>query len=528
MHKVINFFLEPFGKEWAFFIALWLLASSADVYFWSIHGNPAFGIYMGIHGFIQVYAIVLLLGLFRNRFRTILQWILLALGVLNLCADTCVHRIMHFGFTGDMVAIILGSNFSEASEFLPMYVTPQAILFIVSVIALAFLVLYFRKTISAWMKPWLQWGLAFVLLSFILLVSVRHSRNWEGVFLNKIGLFLSYDAPVDLTGYRTEPEIEVTGEQPETVVMIIGESLSKRHCSLYGYPRQTTPFWDAMAADSSLIVYNNVSSAYTNTVGAFQRLLTTYDNHAPEDTVWYKYTFLADVMSMAGYRTTWISNQSSSGIYDNIVAKFAALSDTVEWVGPKGLGIGKTNKDEDVFPFIQTLVASTPLDKNFVIIHLMGSHEGFGSRYPASFARFTEKDYPDKPEGQRSTLAEYDNSVLYSDYVVSTIMHLFDEKEALVLFFPDHSLDIYDSDPSYAGHARTGNEVSVRAGEDIPFILYPTSRYKEAFPDKMERIKSACSNAFNTEDLIYTIMDICNIKFAENVSVEEKSLLQLN
>ena len=372
MHKVINFFLEPFGKEWAFFIALWLLASSADVYFWSIHGNPAFGIYMGIHGFIQVYAIVLLLGLFRNRFRTILQWILLALGVLNLCADTCVHRIMHFGFTGDMVAIILGSNFSEASEFLPMYVTPQAILFIVSVIALAFLVLYFRKTISAWMKPWLQWGLAFVLLSFILLVSVRHSRNWEGVFLNKIGLFLSYDAPVDLTGYRTEPEIEVTGEQPETVVMIIGESLSKRHCSLYGYPRQTTPFWDAMAADSSLIVYNNVSSAYTNTVGAFQRLLTTYDNHAPEDTVWYKYTFLEDVMSMAGYRTTWISNQSSSGIYDNIVAKFAALSDTVEWVGPKGLGIGKTNKDEDVFPFIQTLVASTTLDKNFVIIHLMG------------------------------------------------------------------------------------------------------------------------------------------------------------
>lgn len=526
MHKVLDFLLKPFGQNLPIFLALWFLASSATVYYWSIHGNPLYGIYMGGHGFIQVYFIVLVLGLLRGKFHSIVQWTLLILGIINLIADTCVQRIMYYGFTGDMVAIILGSNLSEASEFLPMYFTSQAVIFIVIILAIVSAILLFRNTISKWAKRWMQWGLFAALLASILVVTARHSKNWEGVFLNKIGLFLAYDAPVELTEYRTNPDLFFTGEQPQNIVLIIGESLSKRHCSLYGYPLKTTPLLDGMAADSSLIVYNHITSAYTNTIGAFERIMTTYDNQEPADSAWYKYTFLEDVMSMAGYETTWISNQSSSGIYDNIVAKFAALSDTVEWVGPKGLGIGKTNKDEEVFPYVESYASQTKDGNNFLILHLMGSHEGFSTRYPASYARFHQEDYLSKPEEQRATLAAYDNSVLYSDYVVSTVMHYFDNQEALVFFFPDHSLDIYDSDPTYAGHARTGDKVSLQAGEDIPFVVYPTRQFQDRFPEKTKKLREAQDHVFNTEDMIYTIMDICNVRFESDSTTVARSLLQ--
>ena len=518
MKKIVDFILKPFGQNLPLFLALWLLASSADAYYWSIHGNPVFGIYMAMHGFIQVYFIVLICGLLRGTFFKIVRGLLLGLGVINLIADACVQSIMWFSFTKDTVAIILGSNMSEASEFLPMYLNTRVLSFILIILLLVTAIFCLRKQIIRFNKRWMQWFLFVGLLLSIAVVTIRKSNNWESVFINKIYLFLSYDRPVDLTRYRSHPIIETIGEQPENIVLIIGESLSKRHCSLYGYSLETTPLMDAMAADSSLIVFQNVTAAYTNTVGAFKRMMSTYSDQAYEmnpSMEWYQYPFLEDIVSAAGYDTWWISNQSSSGIYDNIVATYADLSDNIVWVGPKGVGIGKSNPDGDVIPYVQSAASEITPTNKFFIIHLMGSHEGFETRYPKEYAQFSKDDYSDRPDNQRSTLAAYDNSVLYSDYVVSSLMHLFDDKEALVIFFPDHSLDIFDTDPTYAGHARTGDSESVQAGSEIPFVAYPTPSFKEKFPEIVSRLHNEAEQPFNTTYLIDEIAGLINIRLAK-------------
>ena len=56
--KVIAFLQKPFKENLAFFLKMWLLISAADIFFWSIHGNPVFGAYMGAHGFVYAYVIV--------------------------------------------------------------------------------------------------------------------------------------------------------------------------------------------------------------------------------------------------------------------------------------------------------------------------------------------------------------------------------------------------------------------------------------------------------------------------------------
>jgi heptose-I-phosphate ethanolaminephosphotransferase len=123
-------------------------------------------------------------------------------------------------------------------------------------------------------------------------------------------------------------------------------------------------------------------------------------------------------------------------------------------------------------------------------------------------------------------MADYDNAVLYGDWIVSELMRSFSDKEAIVFFFPDHALDIYDSDPSYVGHTRPTNPQSVQAGLQIPFLVYTTASYREHFLDKNARLIKSVDKPYNTEDLVYTIMDLANASFADDPSLaEERSLL---
>ncbi len=526
VNKIIDFLLKPFGENLAFFLALWLLASAADIFFYAKSGNPVFGIYMGLHGLIQVYVVVLLCGFLKEKVLKVAKIILLILGVVSMIADACVHKIMNFSFTKDMVAIILGSNPSEASEFLPMYLNAGVLGFIGVVLAIMSGLLVFERQISAVSRRWLQWLLLALVALSVLLVSLRHSRNWEGVFLNKIGLFLSYESPENLTKYRQDVEVSVEEEQPANLVLIFGESLSKRHCSLYGYEKETTPIQESMVANSTLLRFTNIQAAWTHTLDAFSRMMTTFDNQPGDDLPWYKHLYLHDVLAAAGYKTIWISNQSSAGIWDNGVAKIAALSDTTEWVGPKGMSFKKSNPDGDVLPYVKSFLAHPLGDKQVFMVHLMGSHAEFSARYPDSFAHFSEEDYPNAPIGQRKNLMDYDNSIRYNDWVVSEIMHCFDDQEAIVLSFPDHGLDFYYTDPGYAGHARTSDPLSVQYGREIPFVAYPTKLYREHFPRQVQRLEAAREKEYNLEDLLYTVMDLAGARFPENDMVREKSLLQ--
>ena len=154
----------------------------------------------------------------------------------------------------------------------------------------------------------------------------------------------------------------------------------------------------------------------------------------------------------------------------------------------------------------------------------MGSHSSFKSRYPQSFSKFTENDYMHYKEHQREKLAAYDNSILYNDSVVYEIMSLFKDKEAVVLYFSDHAIDVYESSDDYISHAKIDNPVSVEAGKRIPFMIYTSSLYRQNFDGMIERIESAVDKPYCTEDLIYTIMDIIAIEL-ENVKMQGNSLL---
>jgi len=494
--------LSPFHTQIWFFLDIWLLTSAADCWFWSIHGNPVFGFYMASHGLIMAYLIAFLCQFLKGRMQEITEGILIFLGVINMIADAMVHHIMHFSFTQDMVAIILGTNPSEAGEFLPMYVDLYVIIFILIILCLAVVIWHFRTRFSQMVNQCMRWALfALCVLSAIVIV-VRKSNNWEGVFLYKIRTFLTYETPVDLRQYRSVPTVSVDGNQPDHIILIIGESLSRNHCSVYGYEKYTQPLLEKMTADSSIIVFEDASAPYPNTVESFKQMMSTYSGNSSSGPWFKNKTFLLDAMKAAGYQTFWISNQSSTGIYDNIVTKFAELADSVIWVGTRGMGIGKHDLDGILIPEVAN-ISKLP-GKKFMVIHMMGSHEGFNSRYPSDYSVFSEADYLDKPANQRDILAAYDNSVLYNDFVVSSLFHIFDEGSNITFYCPDHGLDIYDSGNEYAGHARISIPASYEAGVTIPLFIAPSVQYMNDFPTIVSYFKKMSTEPYCTGDLIYS------------------------
>ena len=141
-------------------------------------------------------------------------------------------------------------------------------------------------------------------------------------------------------------------------------------------------------------------------------------------------------------------------------------------------------------------------------------------RSPKENKVFVAADYEEYPEDQRQIRADYDNAVRYSDYIVGEIIKECSDKESVVIFVPDHSLDIFETDPTYAGHATPGREGSIQYGTAIPMTVYCSAKYRDRFPDKFEHLKAIKDEPFNTENLMYLIMDVCNVSLAENESAE--------
>lgn len=166
-----------------------------------------------------------------------------------------------------------------------------------------------------------------------------------------------------------------------------------------------------------------------------------------------------------------------------------------------------------------------PTPKDFFIVHLMGCHADFASRYPASFNVFKEKDYPDRPSSQRRNMATYDNAARYNDFIVNTIMNLVSNREAIVVYAPDHGLDIYQTRPDHCAHAIGGNKRSEDISRDIPFIIYMSPLYLQRHPDVASAVAKSLNKSFDTENMIYLMMDLMQCDF-NPPAVKKHSLIR--
>lgn len=297
------------------------------------------------------------------------------------------------------------------------------------------------------------------------------------------------------------------------VVLILGESTNRERMHLYGYPLENTPNLEDLRDKGELAVFTDTISPQGATVAALRELFTFHD--VESDHEWYEYNNLIDVMHAAGYKTHWLSNQESSGIWGNVAQLFAGRSDVKRFTQLRESHEDSGRLDEELFPLFDEALAGAA-EKNFYVLHLMGGHGLYYMRFPYIFTRFTAADVPPPQdicsEAKRTEIAQYENALFYNDWVVSSLIGKLYEREAIVIYLPDHGETVYDNDSNFAGHVE---ENPNRQQLEIPFVIWGSKSYREHHAEKWAAICASVDRPYMTDDLIHTILDIVGIKSPE-------------
>lgn len=497
------------------FLILLFLSSCIDVIAYSYFESILKGGYIFLHHYIICFILIILIGIIKNKLFKIIVCLLI---LISSIIDFTCNYLYGCTFGIDIAAIIMGTNIGEVGEFVETYFDVS---YVISFL-LALTVIILSLTVIRKIRLSNEIVKFMIPLFYIALFLCYNSRNWGNVSLGKYYTFITSSNIPDLNEYQTHVDIiQNGGESPQKIVLIIGESFSKRHSSLYGYEMNTNPRLESLWKDSMLVVYDSIYAPASHTLEAFKHIMSTFDNKQEKE--WYECLTLPYIFAQIDYKTIWISSQSQKGFFDNVATSFSEICDTAIFVGNRFAGMHNNNLDEEVLPAIDSIKDS---NKSLYIIHLMGSHNEFRNRYPDSFQKFKKTNYLAALEHQRDILAAYDNSILYNDSVVSEIIERFKDEDALVLYFPDHSIDVFDTNDNYVGHAIEGNLDSYKVGTEIPFMIYVSSQFKDEHKKEWESIKNNTTKSFNTTNLIYSLLDLSNVDFIDHVAVKDYSLFK--
>lgn len=298
----------------------------------------------------------------------------------------------------------------------------------------------------------------------------------------------------------------------DTIVLIIGESLTRNRMSLYDYKRETNPLLSSLEKSSQrLFKFKNVISTNSYTRLVLPKILTFFNMNSKKS--WEEYESIIEIYKKLNYKTYWISNQEPEGIFGASIAKKMAINTDHSFFNRKGsFNPNESNQfDEDLIPQLENALNDSS-KKKLIILHLMGNHFSYKNRYPEEFNFFKNNI-----KGNNSFLDskkieiynQYDNSVLYNDFLVSKIFKKVDEKikNHVCIYLSDHGEEVYEN-RDYMGH---NQESPSRYMFEIPFLLFLSKSYIEKFPNQKEKITQNINSSFISDDLIHFLLNITKV-----------------
>lgn len=485
------------------------------------------------------------------------------LGAVCAFADAGVRGFLHrvYATSPDssfVVESIANTNAQEAREFIGS-VLPTASLWIVA-IALASLaavaIVFWRSGAAACSKAMAPqsrtgragaWTVIVLVLLAVVVFSVRPWRDmiplnywpnflqkvqasrvaWESAVQNRDDALERAKAAVESFQARRdqnllsaeEAEHHASQDEPRTIVLVVGESTTRTHWSLYGYERNTTPELDkAEANDPRLVVVRYAWSTQPSTIASFRDMFlfpwtqgrgvqSAFDED-PQPKGTLRDDELANVFAFfeaAGWKTFWISNQDDLAIKNC----FAGWANEAVYLNRR-TGRSSRSLDEVVIPAVERAL-SNESKKKLIVVHLIGAHPHYRFRFPSSM----EADWGEDAVQQRferlgrspwviAAMNNYDVAMRYQDQVLSALLKraakaASPDQPVAWIYLSDHGQEVGDAEN------KTGHSPGTFDGFRIPFLLWSSDGIFK--PHLEER-------PFRSDDLGELLLDIAGIHWA--------------
>ncbi|WP_026811232.1 phosphoethanolamine transferase [Arenibacter latericius] len=411
--------------------------------------------------------------------------------------------------------IVSNTNYEEALSFLDMKSTWG---FVMLILYTAVFIMALRKSSKGKTAKYKLVHIGAVVMVFGLIIFSLRNSIPKYRFLPQSAK-ISYTLINELSDYKKAGKENVLKKvdvvfhedpnQQQTFVLIIGETCSRNHMSLYGANVNTNP---RLSNRDDIIKYTDVVSAYNYTFESIPAMLSQSSLDKELDIA--ERVDVLDVFYSAGFETYWISNQSPIGIWDNVISGMARKSDNPKFVNTNSNSsqeaILSRAYDENLFePFKLALEDSSK--HKFIVLHLMGSHNTYSKRYPPEFSEF-------KNDGSKRErlIAEYRNSILYNDFVVDSLLTILERYSltakddiSSAIYVADHGENVYD-EMDRIGHDYSNEMPKVLV--EIPFVVWLSPEYLKQYKRKATSIVENKDMPYVTDYLFHSILDINKLK----------------
>lgn len=563
---LLNKVWQPIRDNASFFVFMYLIGIFVS-YAELPSDNPEEKVYgnLWLELFLDLYIIGIFLALLPRKLRQWVRGLLYVIAYGTSFAELFCWVKFQSTLNPSMLLLVSETNGREASEFFSSYFTTDLLASSVGVLGLILLVhiltafcrktmlpATFRRRAAVWkqrltlMQPALGF-IGLVLLVWSVVRSAHNKREIAQIFsLDTIGsvehkLTTRKCAEFYLPVYRLvfsifsnelaskqidrlieakdKVEVDSCSFTSPNIVLIIGESYGKHHSEQYGYFMPTTPRQIKREKTGLLVPFSDVVSPWNLTSFVFKNVFSLHV--AGEKGEWCDYPLFPELFRKAGYHVTFLTNQFlpkakeavydfSGGFFLNHPELSQAMFDT---------------RNTQLYRFDCGLLDDYDKNQrqhntehNLIIFHLIGQHVNYQQRYPSDRHHFRAEDYadrrPDLDMKRRSTLADYDNAVLYNDSIVDQIIRRFESQDAIVIYMPDHGEECYEGNRGFIcrNHSAAIDYDLAHYEFEIPFWIYCSHKYTVKHPSIFQEIVSAKDRRFMTDALPHMLLYLAGIK----------------
>ena len=432
-------------------------------------------------------------------------------------------------FCESVLYLVYDTTWEESKGFVSAYVDWKSILILIGILAAYSGTIFFIMKLGRGKKKYCKGDLAAI--GTLLLIFFIPWMLWQGnstfpeavwyqhpfhgiydhirTFNNHAGAFI-----VEMR-HRSVPDyVELNpafAEKPPIGVLVIGESAIRSHHSIYGYGRNTTP--SLLARKDEIIAFDDTIAVLPMTITALKYWLTdmTLEHRHLSWTIF-------DVLKKSGYKVDVITNQNKSGWADSPLQMIFATADTVTYMHEENFSDLAEDRNAQIYdgallPPFSAWIGKAQQDlqtPQLVVLHLFGSHEPYGSRFPAEYSHVFMNDTT-----RTQRVNEYDSSVWYSDLILGKILAELEklDRPAYLIYFSDHGSVCEQS------RLRTPGSVENSAYE-IPFLIWTNRHYRERVPELVERMKRSRQVPLQADRAHFGLLEMMGITFRKDVEAQ--------
>ena len=402
--------------------------------------------YRGLKAYLFVFATGCVLVALYNLIFQIINWkwtVKLFSIILIFIGGFSAYFVGSLGvlITPDQIQNSIQTDAKEAADLLSMRFIVWALLgVLLPILVLCWIKIkpeplskvLIKKAISAVASFAVILGLLFIFYVDYAAI-FRENRSIKGMISPQNVIASSYSyfhkkAPkknLPLLAYGEDAHLNSTAATdalPKLMVLVVGETARAESFSLNGYARNTNP---ELSKQAQLINFSQVSSCGTATAVSVPCMFSGMPRKQYDERLASHREGLLDVAQRAGYKVTWMSNNSGcKGVCDRVEQYQIPEEIKQKWC------VANECKDGILVDALTDYIGKIPKDDQtprLVVLHQLGSHgPAYYKRAPDEFRHF--KPFCDTNAIQGCSSEQlvnvYDNSIVYTDHILNQVIEV--------------------------------------------------------------------------------------------------------